>query len=64
MKKRQLRGVCAVIPPYNYEHFVNFGNKVRFWPSIDRIIGRIPILWAGSDYILFVYQKVGLVRSV
>lgn len=64
MKKRQLRGVCAVIPPYNYERFVNFGNKVRFWPSIDRIIGRIPILWAGSDYILFVYQKVGRVRSV
>lgn len=62
MKKKHLRGVCAIIPPYNYGRLVNFGNKIRFLPFLDRILGETPVLWAGSDYILFVYQKVGQVR--
>ncbi|MGC8562397.1 MAG: class I SAM-dependent methyltransferase [Thermoplasmata archaeon] len=62
VKKMYLRGVCIIIPPYNYKRLVNFGNNIGFLSFLDRIIGRIPLLWSGSDYIVFVYQKTGPVR--
>ncbi|MEM0133797.1 MAG: methyltransferase domain-containing protein [Thermoplasmatales archaeon] len=62
MKSRYMGGVCTIIPPYNYKRLVNLGSKIGFLPFLDKLVGRMPLLWAGSDYVLFAYQKVGPVR--
>ncbi len=62
LKIEERRGICFVIPPYNYSRLVDAFERIGFTEllkSLDSHLGSFPILWSGSDYILFVCRKTG-----
>jgi SAM-dependent methyltransferase len=57
------KGVCNIIPPYNYHRLTDPITKTSSLRRIDELVGTLPLLYAGADYIIFVFQKNGFVAE-
>ena len=62
MKHRYRRGVCTILPSYNYKRLIVLAERSGFMGLLDELIGSFPLIWAISDYVIFVYEKTGPVK--
>ena len=59
MRNQYRRGVCSILPPYTYKRLIELAERLRFVRFLDELVGDFPLIWAVSDYVIFVYKKTG-----
>ncbi len=52
------KGIGSVLPPYNYKRLNNFIEKFIPVYRIDEILSSFPMMWAYSDFVIFIGKKV------